>query len=69
MLMLGALLKGAVAEDLQIHQAGADAAAPQNKNASEKIEAKMGAVADCAGSHGISSDKYGGRLAAEVSLV
>jgi hypothetical protein len=63
--MLRPLLKGAVAEDLQVDQAATDAAAPKNKNPSQEVEAKVRAVTRCAGGHEISSDKYGGRLAAE----
>jgi hypothetical protein len=37
LLVLGALLKAAVTEDLQVDQAAADDAAPENKNACEEI--------------------------------
>jgi hypothetical protein len=47
--MLGALLEAAVTEDLQIHQAQADSKTPENENSGKYVEAKMGAIADCAG--------------------
>jgi hypothetical protein len=64
LLMLSALLELAVREDLQVNQAETDCAAPENEDPSQAIEAEIGAAAGGARSHGISSDKYGGRLAA-----
>src|SRR5258708_945572 len=51
LLMLRALLEAAVAEDLQIDQAKADDPAPENKDACEKVEPEIRAVAGCAGGH------------------
>jgi hypothetical protein len=51
------LLEAAVAENLQIHQAQANCATPQDKNAREEVEATVGAVAGCASGHEFSLRK------------
>jgi hypothetical protein len=63
LLMLCALFEFAVGKNLEIDQAKADYAAPQDKRAREEIKAKV-RIAGSRGGHEISSDKYGGRLAA-----
>jgi hypothetical protein len=49
--MLRALCEAAVTEDLQINQPAADDRTPENKDACQKIEPEIRAVAGCAGGH------------------
>ena len=54
LLMLGPLLEAAIAKDLQIHQARADGAAPENENPCQQIQPEIRAIAGCGGHSSLS---------------
>jgi hypothetical protein len=65
--MLCALLKIAVAEDLQVDQAQADDATPEKKQSAEDVDAVIGAAAGgCR--HCRSLDKCGGKMCSRQKL-
>src|SRR5213078_3491986 len=53
LVMLCPLLERAVTENLEINQACANSATPQDKETSQNVEAKIRAVACCTGGHWI----------------
>jgi hypothetical protein len=51
LLVLFAIFEFTVAEDLQINQANGNRRTPKNENARQNIQAKVRAIARCAGGH------------------
>ena len=49
--MLGPMFEVTVAEDLQVNQADGNGRTPKNENARQNVQAKVRAIARCAGGH------------------